>query len=869
MKNNMFTEKLTRAFIAMQTAKGIFLSWRSLREDNDEIVFHIYRDDKFLAESKITNYTDKNGSSESQYTLHTIKNEKDVDVENLIIPILKDNENQNGNFMEYQLVRPKGKATVQFRNPRQDLYNATGKYYYMPIDINKLNEMQDVVTDFQNKKISKAIYDKKVAEFKSYTDSLGLDESGGDAPTLRELGYKEDGKVPYRKDADGKIIYTISEYTVSDMSVGDLDGDGEYELIVKWDPDNSRDSMYSYATTAPCIIDAYKLRGNKAELMWRTNIGYNMKASAHTTQIMVYDFDNDGRAEMIIRTVEGTTSGNVIDGEYIPKYFVGDKKAAFAENYLKENNEELFKKYTSKIMNNHTIVWEDPIYNNENGEAGEDGYITTGAYTGDVMNQTWCKLYCYGPTTDAGEEYISVYDGETGEIVDTIPYKFATRESAWGINPTCRRGAGCRFQIACTDAIRSAENASDSEYKNQSFWFDAKNDFGNRYELFGGTTGNHAERFLGTVANLDGDATSAVLCRGYYARTTLAAYTYKNRKLNLDCYFDSAEFENHQDYECRGNHNLAVGDVDADGKDEILYGAITFEKKKKQDEKLSVKYITCVALLEGDMPETNTLLDIHSAYDENGNLKDGYKYTYNYHGDAIHLLTMDKSGRKVIVTPHEDMGDEKRGWAVAFDIHDAATGEILAASFQADDLGRAAAGNINPRKPDRIIASGNISIDMKEIEITNVSAGDNNLIYWTGSLVRQMMDKDITQVAANGEDYETVMEFTGTQTNNGTKTNPCLQLDLWGDWREEVIRRVGRDIIRIYTTNMPTPYKIVTPMQDDQYRKAVANANICYNQPPHLGYFLGYEDGVTNVNESDGNSNNNVKSLIPDTEPII
>ena len=857
----MMTEKMTRGFVAMETPKGIFLSWRYLSEDENTTVFQIRRNGELLEEvTDCTNYTDEQGMKDANYTLHIIKEGKEIQKEELLIPILKENGNQNGNYVQYQLVRPEGKAAVQFRNPRQDLYAATGRYYYMPIDIQKLNEMQKAVKDYKQKIIRKQEYEQKRAEFKAYTDTLGLDADGGEGPTLRELGYKEDGKVPYRKDANGKMMYTISEYTVSDMSVGDLDGDGEYELIVKWDPDNAKDSMYSYATTAPCIIDAYKLCENEANLMWRVDMGYNVKASAHTTQIMVYDFDGDGKAEMILRTLQGTTSGSVEDGVYVPKTFVGEKEAANVEHYLKESQEELFEKYTSKIMNSHTIVWEDPFYNNGAGEAGEDGYITTGSYTGDMMRQTWCKLYCYGPTVGEGEEYVSVFDGETGEIIDSVPYVFSIKEKSWGINPTCRRGAGCRFEIEQSDFLNESQ---DAEYIKQSFWFDIKNDFGNRYEMYGGTTGNHAERFLGTVANLDGDTMSAVIGRGYYQRTTLAAYTYKNKKLSLDCTFDSAEFEDHQKYEGRGNHNLAVGDVDEDGKDEILYGSIAFEKLKKEDKKLSVKYVTAITLLKGDMPEENTLLDVEIKSDED------YQFTYLHHGDAIHLLPMDKSNKKVIVTPHEDYGNEEIGWAAAFDIHDAATGELFAASFLAEDQGRAAAGNVNPCKPDRIIATGNISIDVKTREQTDVLAGDNNLIYWSGSLVRQIMDKEITQVKKDGKGQEVLMNFDGSQTINGTKTNPCLQVDLWGDWREEVIRRVGRDVIRIYTTNMPTPYKLPSLMQDDQYRKGVANENICYNQPPHLGYFLGYEDGVSEVTVLEGNAGHDAGSLIPNTKPII
>ncbi|MWM67954.1 rhamnogalacturonan lyase, partial [Escherichia coli] len=92
------------------------------------------------------------------------------------------------------------------------------------------------------------------------------------------------------------------EYTLNDMSVGDVDGDGEYEYIVKWDPTNSQDvSIKGY--TGRCIIDCYRLSG---QILWRLDMGPNIRAGAHYTQFMVYDFDGDGKAEMAVKTAPGT-----------------------------------------------------------------------------------------------------------------------------------------------------------------------------------------------------------------------------------------------------------------------------------------------------------------------------------------------------------------------------------------------------------------------------------------------------------------------------------------------------------------------------------------------------------------------------------
>lgn len=94
-------------------------------------------------------------------------------------------------------------------------------------------------------------------------------------------------------------------YTPNDCSVGDVDGDGEYEIILKWDPSNSHDNSHN-GYTGDVIFDCYKLSGKK---LWRINLGKNIRAGAHYTQFLVYDFDGDGKAEMICKTSAGSKDG--------------------------------------------------------------------------------------------------------------------------------------------------------------------------------------------------------------------------------------------------------------------------------------------------------------------------------------------------------------------------------------------------------------------------------------------------------------------------------------------------------------------------------------------------------------------------------
>jgi hypothetical protein len=102
----------------------------------------------------------------------------------------------------------------------------------------------------------------------------------------------------------------VYSYTPSDCSAGDLDGDGEYELVVKWDPTNSRDNSQS-GYTGNVYLDGYKLDGT---FLWRIDLGCNIRAGAHYTQFMVYDLDGDGRAEVACKTAPGTIDGK---GRYV------------------------------------------------------------------------------------------------------------------------------------------------------------------------------------------------------------------------------------------------------------------------------------------------------------------------------------------------------------------------------------------------------------------------------------------------------------------------------------------------------------------------------------------------------------------------
>ncbi len=464
-------------------------------------------------------------------------------------------------------------------------------------------------------------------------------------------------------------------YSPNDCSVGDVDGDGEYEIIVKWDPSNSKDNSQS-GYTGDVYLDCYKLNGTK---LWRIDLGKNIRAGAHYVDFEVEDFDGDGKAEIACKTAPGTKDAL---GNYLTK-------GPAATNTLAINTTD---------------------YRNTSG------YILSGA------------------------EYLTVFSGLTGAELSTVNY-----------NPP--RGT-------------------------VSAW--------------GDSYGNRVDRFLACTAYLDGIHPSIVMCRGYYTRVVLAAWDFKNGALTQRWVYDS-NTPNGANAAGQGNHNLSVGDVDDDGKDEIIYGA--------------------------------------SAFDDDG------KCMYSTglgHGDAMHLtdLNPDRKGLELWEV------HESTGAAYGYEMHDPKTGQILWGTPTGSDNGRGLAANVDAshRGFEMWSASGSSVFDCKGNGLSTSKPSMNFRIYWDGDLQDELLDNiSITKYGVG-----TLLSASGCSSNNSTKATPNLSADILGDWREELILRTSDNTkLRIYTTTIPTTNRLYTLMHDAQYRDAIAWQNAGYNQPPHAGFYIG------------------------------
>jgi rhamnogalacturonan endolyase len=332
--------------------------------------------------------------------------------------------------------------------------------------------------------------------------------------------------------------------------------------------------------------------------------------------------------------------------------------------------------------------------------------------------------------------------------------------------------------------------------------------------VWGDGNANRSERYLAGIAWLDGHLPSLVFCRGYYTRSVIAAWDFRDGQLTSRWVFDSDQHgpaDSTNKWRGQGNHQLSIADVDGDGKQEIIYGAMVI--------------------------------------DDNGT---GLYSTGWGHGDALHV------GDFVPDRPGLEIGDiQERFGPEGLSLRDARTGEpiftipsVKAATEGGDrgeGPGRGNTFNIDPRFPGAESWAGGAQMDgihnatgKKIVEKRPRGMPVNFGIYWDGDLLRELLDGNrIVKWNWDTETIDPLLVDDACTSANGTKATPALSADLVGDWREEVIWATrDKKELRIYTSTIPTKHRLVTFMHDPQYRAAIAWQNTAYNQPPHPSFYL-------------------------------
>ncbi len=647
------------------------------------------------------------------------------------------------------------------------------------------------------------------------TDSTNyLDKSGKEGDTYfvapvvngvegersKPVSVVKDGKnyleIPLKKP-EGGVTPAGQEYTYSanDMSVGDADGDGEYEFYVKWDPSNSHDVSHR-GYTGNCYIDCYRLSG---ELLWRLDMGKNIRAGAHYTQFMVFDFDGDGKAEMSVKTAPGTKmtvygdNGEVVSEKYItlPER---DVKAGITHDDDYVCSAKDYYEYTVKRFMN----WgEHPeVKNGHWPKTLEECFGIPVKYDYPLSYEDACALADYFMDEYApaksdknvlrefegfifeGPEYLTMFAGD-GKELETIDF------------PVPREDDGMLWGDYAWKRIEPC---------------------------------NRVDRFQSAVGYLDGEHPYLLICRGYYTRATITAYRFVNGHHEQYFKVDSGHvlMDNPFNHHCavdgtdpvygcisgQGDHSMSVADIDGDGCQEIIYGACAI------DHDGSVLYSSKDKMPDGRLVKLG-------------------------HGDSMHVarINPDRPGFEIF-NVFEGASNVPYGYA----LRDAETGKVFFGERADRDLGRCMIGDVVPGVRglqvwvDRVRDCHGNYLDTKRL-------GTNANIKWAADLTTQVTDgvdyvggKHIGTVGDNIHGVMLAPE--GCATNNGTKGNPALIADIFGDFREELLLRTeDSSAIRIYVNTEITQHKLFTLLHDPMYRCGVAWQNNCYNQPCYTSFY--------------------------------
>lgn len=642
----------------------------------------------------------------------------------------------------------------------------------------------------------------KIASLENETNYLDKDGKAGDIYTVKAV---QEGVYSFSKEVEAlednyisiKLqrplpSYSVTDnfgvYRLNDTEVADVDGDGDYEIIVKWYPNNGFDPGVSgkNRTSSPHIIDVYEMDGTA---LWRLYMGYSSPAGQHFDNFIVYDMDQDGKAELAILTQDGTRTyrpdenGQFVymtteEGGYVfkpddPTNSESAGKYVPAEDgkgYLLSNGDGCDFAYVGA---NGSPMMDDRYLVAEVGERGREGVgITNDGYKSEEV-----------------EEYFTVFNGETGEIIDTVDYFYSTgffMNETENTNPHTVH----RFNIGLAYIPTDVSNP-------------------------------------GCTSTIP-----AVLCnRAYYSDVSMIAYTLVDGKIQTSwkTYIPTASNGG-------GNHNMVTGDMDNDGFDEVYLGGTAI------DHDGSVLWAKN-GFDNMDFMKHGDMIHMTAVFPDSDQL---YCFTPVEDGSVSLILNyaLSNAATGARIVGHT-FGKADTGRGMLANVTPGAGYELWASNPSSDAQGRYTTALYN--------AYGEVVNENRPAVQTWSSYWDGDLLSElpdsnpVGGADKSGLPMGVHKYNWETGETETIASFAGTLTNNSTKNNPNLTADILGDWREEIlVRSADNEELRIYMTNIPTQYTIYTLMQDSVYRNSVANQNGCYNQPAHTSFYLGEDEAGRN-----------------------
>ncbi len=925
-------EHLNRGLVAARLEKGMYLTWRFLGNEPDGIAWRVYRkrgdgdweraadilprdvppESSFPENPGIVKkntapccWVDPDGRPEDQYAVCPVTDGREGPRETLMLPVLEPLAGEEGQAFRAAVHRipmappPERVPLAHFSyrgvtvgpgcEPDPAAFRLENGEDWYRVDMDLLRAFRE---PYENRE---PLAPEKLEEIRSRLSEL-LGEplrlthalEGGliqedlyrelEAAFIRYVRALDCGEsLPFARTASGAVETSLSsEYRTQDMSVGDFDGDGEYEIVVKWRAE-SPDPMFSdpiyspgYNLSAPEYIDVYKLSG---KLLMRIDMGYNVKSSNdHETMLHVQDFNRDGRAEIILKTAPGTRVGywDEAEGRVVypadAAHVVGGEEGLlcttdrFIRYFAEGNVPELQRRWS--LLNGFDICYRSPVRSE-----GNDG-------PNDPERKAWIKSYHIGPMGPGHREYVSAFgfDGRQGVLLDTADYAFPwTHVTADGddfaLDPMTQRGNFCTI----THPLPGADTLD--SYKVQVMQEKDGYFLAHRwkYPVWGDGQGNRANRYAGGVACLDGENYYAVIQRGYYQRTTFAAYTMRGSKLLPPAVFDSEDpacwtlGEGPDLYRARGNHFTDMADLDGDGRDEVVLKGMNL--KLSGDGKRLLPRVICGDILPmvggtGHQPGFGENIATEEIRSAPGNFWAGLQ-----HGDRSALLPVNAEGEIRLYSGTEEYTLDDRhtggqfGWLPGPEAHDPNRGlrlrdgqlvresSLIFGEFSGDDDEGSVAGNFSNRWPGamaggsecgrrvRSLVDGRVLIETDSER--GLPQGENAVWFGPGLTHWACCVSDI-----HVPDQETLRFepwLTTGLISTGSKRTPTLKADLFGDWREELVLTDAENHIVIVRTLCPTEYGIRCLMHDPWYRNSAANQNICYNQVGFASFYLGDE----------------------------